>query len=252
MNSELLDKLRRLDPAGQEAPPVATPEDQELLAILAQPREQDKRPHPAPKRTASRALVAVAASVAAVAIGVGVFAPWGATPSFASWTAVPQELSAAEVAIRVAECPSEHPDFPGASLEPVLLDVRGDYTFAIFADDEVMVQCYLETAADGAVLASTAEAGPSGEAPEGPGITAVSNGVTSWTFGPGDGGAVALAYGRAAEDVEAIELTLDDDQAVTASVEGGWWAVWVPGDSPLPDTATVTVSNGHSEEVAIR
>ena len=81
-------------------------------------------------------------------------------------------------------------------------------------------------------------------------LTAGSDGVTTWGYRPDGGGAITLAYGLAAHDVAAVEATLADGRVVTATVENGWWAMWVPGDAGLPNTATVTHADGAVDRVS--
>lgn len=202
----------------------------------------------------SRALVGAAAGLVAVLTVIGILGPWHNTPAFASWTAVPVAPSDTEAQARVDRCPQRYPtpEGTGRALEPVLLDVRGDYSFVILSDGALVMQCYLETVPEtGAVLASTAQAGPLrhrlGEAA----LTTESNGVTTWGHGPRGGGAIALAFGRADDDATAVEASLSDGRVVTATVENGWWGMWAPGDLALPGTATVTHVDGSRASVVI-
>lgn len=100
------------------------------------------------------------------------------------------------------------------------------------------LQCYVHTDENGAVLAETAQAGSISDEPVTSGISTVSNGVTIWNYGPDGGGAIALAYGRAAPSVTSVRVTTSDGRVITATVQGGWWAMWAPGDTPLPRQRT--------------
>lgn len=258
MKTDILDQIRTLDPARGEAMPPATASDPQLRAILAASRTanaEDRRRRP--RRRPQLVIAAAATAAVAAAVAIGMIAPWNTPPAFASWTATPAHLSAQQIAQRVDQCPRTDPR-PESNLKPgspplplALADVRGEYTFVISTDNHVVVQCYLHTTADGAALDSTAQAGPISDEPVASGISTVSNGVTIWNYGPSGGGAIALAYGRAAPGVTSVTTTMDDGRVITATVEGGWWAMWAPGDTPLPQTARVGYADGSGTTASV-
>lgn len=252
MKSSVVDQLRVLDSAPSTTA-VAAANDPQLLAILETSRTEvtASSARTAVHRSRNRALMGLAAAVAAAAVTIGILSPWSVQPAFASWTADPADLSAAQVAQRVNQCPVRYPDAGNQPLQLALADVRGEFTFVIRTNGDVLVQCYLQTSSDGTALATTAQAGPIKGAPVASGITTVSAGVTIWNTGPSGGGAVALAYGRAAPDVRSVSTVLGDGRTVTATVAGGWWAMWVPGDTALPASATIGLADGSRVAVTL-
>lgn len=191
---------------------------------------------------------------AAAAFGLSVVLPGapGVAPAFASWTPVPQEVSADELAARTADC--EHIAVTnwkeweatdgargGVELPLVLAEVRGDYTVTIRSDGEKILWCF--QVLDGAGIQGPEDATvPLNTSPTGV--------LTEYNEPDTFGGTASLAFGVVAPDIVAIETTTSDGRLVNASIQNGWWAMWAP--ETLPEVATVTRADGTRDEVSIR
>ncbi|GAA1721907.1 hypothetical protein GCM10009809_16980 [Isoptericola hypogeus] len=252
----MMAELEALDPARDLRAP-GREDDDALAAILGTDRRSRRR-------VSRPALVAsaAAAAVVAVAVGVTLTSTLGAPPAYATWTPVPAELTPAQAAERAEPCGTaahEIVDGPDGSqvvevpVDPVLTEVRGEYAYVILAGDGAVTQCFVTTPADGPQDVVTTDAVlPGAAAVPGPGeVTTLESGTASWSGSGSGDGALTSAFGRAGDDVAAIELTLDDGRAVQASVDDGWWAVWAPGDASLGTEAVVTRTDGTTAKVAL-
>jgi hypothetical protein len=274
----ILQQVAQIDPELGHTSNAPSPRDARLLAILDTTRTDKKSVYSldrtAPRRSFAwqpkhRWALVGATAVTVTALGaLGFPGPWHSAPAFATWTATPETLSAEELAMRIDRCPEQFPspEGDGPELSPMLVDVRGNYTIVIRADHQQFLQCYEEIdPATGVQRIGTSEAGPDvftdvldnaskrGLAPlSSQGISTESNGVTSWGNVVDSHGAVAIAFGRVGDDVAAVQAAMPDGRVVSASVDNGWWILWVPGDQPLPDTATITRADGSQAEVSIR
>jgi len=107
----------------------------------------------------------------------------------------------------------------GEHVTVILQDRRTEWTAAfIFRGATTFGSC---------MVTSQASSGGSGPLPE-PMGSALSIDVNG--FGSGTSGEVHELGGRVAADVSAVTIALADGRTVTASVGGGHWLAWWPGD----------------------
>ncbi|MFC8600300.1 hypothetical protein [Isoptericola sp. NPDC057191] len=257
MRSPMMTELAALDPARELRAP-GRPDDAALAAILDAPRSGARA-----RRSGRPAVLAGAAAAAVVAVA-GVATVWwsGPTTAYASWTAVPATLTAAETADRAASCdPVAHAVTEGADgprvetvpISPVLAEQRGDYTYVLLTGDSATGECLVTTQASGATDVVTGDA-VLAHVPAAPGpreLTTLQAGTASWSEGDTGDGALTSAYGRVGADVESVTLTLTSGERVEATVQDGWWAVWAPGATALRDTAELTFSDGATAEADV-
>ncbi|MCK0118444.1 hypothetical protein BCE75_101240 [Isoptericola sp. CG 20/1183] len=260
MRSPMLADLAELDPARELHAPGSA-EDDALAQILAQSRVAPAGERRPGARRPGRA-AAVASAAAAVAVAVVVTTVTLDSPAaYASWTPVPAALPAAEQELRAEQCGTgaaeivEGPDGPvvqESPVEPVLTDVRGDYTYVVLAGDGAYSECFV-TSTDGEppMVVTSSAAGVDLPAPDARELTTLQSGTASWSEGDGTEGALTSAFGQVGEDVTAVELTLTTGEAVEASVTDGWWAVWAPGGSALATSAEVTYADGTTAQVVV-
>jgi hypothetical protein len=155
----------------------------------------------------------------------------GTTAAFAGWTAQPTAATPSQVSAAEAACRSKLP-FSGLPL--VLSEQRGPFTFQIYADDRTSAGCI-----DGAGFQN--ESGVESSAPI---VVPADQLLLSSSHAPvGGGDGYSFAEGRAGANVTGATLLLSDGQSVTATVEGGWFVAWWPGDSAAA-SAQLTTSDG--------
>jgi hypothetical protein len=207
------------------------------------PRTRDLRPP-----VAAGALVAAGVTAAVVvAIELGpqtseAFAGWSAKPTAAPADQIStaeadckQQLSsAAAAAVRRIE-PKALPATMLDALPPVLADVRGPFTFVIFADEHNNTTCISGpqfTSVAGAHSTQTPAPVPAGQ------IT-----VDRATHTARAGNAYSFIQGHTGSGVTATTLTLDDGSHVQTSAANGWFVAWWPGSANAV-SAQVTTASG--------
>jgi hypothetical protein len=213
---------------------------------------------------------ATAGTVLAVVLG-------GAAPAYAGWSAAPTAPAAAAPSSQanqscLTSLPSNDPaggQLGSGSWQPVLSDVRGPFTVALFQNAGAYAACFTSSSftettqvsadgssasnaqtASGSVHASGSGGGTAG------GMSSVSVGGTS----SGDlqnvvqthlsttaDGPYTLVDGRVASGVSAVTLVRDDGQNVVATVADGWLIAWWPGGATAT-SSEVTTASGTSTE----
>jgi hypothetical protein len=252
MRSPLMDEVGDLDPARHVRAP-GTPRDAALQDILGADRSvavRRRRP----------GLMAGAAALAVVAIGVGV--TWASTfvapAAYASWTPSPTVVDAA-ASDHLDACPSEAAtiDATGQAapapvpVAPVLAEVRGDYTFVVETGEGAVAECFVSVVgAEPLVYSASSTLGELAE-PAPDEVVVVQSGTAAWSSAESGEGAVTSAYGRAGSDVRSVTVTLDDGEQVLASVDGGWWMVWAPGEDAFTGPAEVVLDDGTTTQVPL-
>lgn len=257
MKSPMMAELADLDPARDLRAP-GRPDDAELQEILGTAR----RATPI-RRSARPAVLAGAAAAAVVAVAGVATVWWPASPAaFASWSAVPSDVTPAEVADRAEACDTvahgvaegeDGPHLEDVPISPVLAEQRGDYTYVLLTGEGATGECLVTTQASGATDVVGGDAVLT-SAPAAPGprdVTTVHVGTASWSEGDTGDGALTSAYGRAGADVASVSLVTTAGERVEATVQDGWWAVWAPGEASLRATAELTLSDGATTEVAV-
>lgn len=220
--------LAAADPVRRDPPadPTSLPAQALLARTVAQPVPAT------PERAPRRRPAAVAASVAlvlVVSVGIAVLQP-GGPPAYASWQATPSAASAATLTTAEAACaPAADEGGPQRVLEQ-----RGSYVLAVYADDGVIAQCLTGTDVPTTGTSTTAALPSPTSAAD---IVVYDAGSQAWGAAEGE---VVSVVGRAGADVDEITVRNEAGLAVEASIdEDGWFTAWWPGASPA-DTLTVT------------
>lgn len=261
MTTRIDTALRRLDAADPDAGPTSTRAQSDLTGILHAGRSGlgDLDRLPTRRHRMRRSLVAIAA-VAAAFTAVFVAAPSviGGDRAFASWTATPTSLGASESAEAAKDCQSAMLDGAGvdyaselAAAEPAVAEQRGDWTMVVLTGaDGFAATCITDDSRRlfgdmfGSIGMSTAAVAP--EARE--------IAVTDLGSGAARAGDLSVAAGVTGSDVAAITYESATRATVTATVSGGRFALWFPGDE-LESASTngielnVTYANGETSVV---
>lgn len=241
--------LRQLDPADTPADATARTADglseralADLERIVAEPRDTAAPTTSlSARRTRPRVVVGLAAA-ASLAVA-GVLAPsalGGGDQAFASWTPVPAGLGAAQVDAAGQSCRDQlaEADAAAADAEVVLAERRGEWTTAVLGGPDGFSGLCITDASTGwfrhdmigSVGAATGLPDPGAR-------DVVATDLGTGTLGAGD---VSLAAGLVGTDVVRVSLRSATHGTVEATVAGGRFALWAPGDD-LEGLASVPV-----------
>lgn len=221
--------LQQLDPADSPKAGLSGRARADLEWILS----TDAGPTGMPERCMPRLRVAVGLTAAAALAGAGVVAPTGlrgGDTAFASWTAAASTLSAAQRTQAGESCRQQlSEDDPAAGRAHVALaDRRGVWTTVVLsADGGFSGLCVTDSSAGwfrddmiGSVGVAT------GLDPVSPrGVVATDLGTGTMTAGD-----ISLAAGVAGPQVASIATDTASHGVVTATIAGGRFALWFPGD----------------------
>ncbi len=254
--------LRTLDPTDQHIDPAGSRARTDFHAILAQdptptPRTEAGSPVLAvhrPRRagrTASRVGL-LGGLAAAVTAGLVVLPSLtSGDQAFATWTAAPADLSVQQRAAAAADCRQNQrsgagQDFSGdlSSAEPAIAERRGVWTTVVLAGrDGFAAMCITDDSAglftDGMIGSIGTPTGYAAPGPRELFATDLGSGTMS-------AGHISLAAGAAGNDVAGIVYRSQSHGDVTATVSGGRFALWFPGDE-LKD-----IAGGVQEDVTYR
>lgn len=217
-----------------------------------------------PRRYALAAVaVAAAATAAVVGMQTGGPAPVpGAAPparhaattvapayALAAWTVRPTSASPAQIAGAEARCSAAFgqaaasppapdqkvgPPLSGGPWNPLLVDTRGDLTFALYGDGTHWMSCL-----DGSSFISVGAVGGADEHPMGDDAATLDH--LSVREVPGD--VYAVAIGQTGAGVTAVGLQRPDGSVVSATVGHGYFIAWWP-DGQGVDALSVTTGSG--------
>ena len=201
----------------------------------------DWLPRRAPRRRPARA-VALLAAAAAVVVATVVLPGLGATSNaYATWTAEPSPVAAADLAAVTTACR----DMPDPGRQPGELDVRtipvalaerrGDLVTVLFYQDipETAVAC---VAVNVAGTTDVDDVNISVGGSSGPAWTPPAREITQGSIGQfGTHPVVSVTQGAVGAGVVAVTIH-SGSQAVKATIENGRYAAWWPG--PAFDPAT--------------
>jgi hypothetical protein len=217
---------------------------------------------------AAAASAATAGTVLAVVLG-------GAAPAYAGWSPTPTSSETAAPSSQASQSclSSMPPSEPGGQLgsgawQPVLTDVRGPFTVALFQNSGAYAACFTsasftEVSQVSANNGSASSAGSANGTVRDLGAGGPAGGMSSATVGgtsSGDlqnvvqthtsttaDGAYTLVDGRVASGVTAVTLVLENGQDVVTTVADGWLIAWWPGDAAAT-SAQVTNTSGTTTE----
>ena len=182
------------------------------------------------RRRARGALLAAACVVLGVAMVLGL-PRGGDSPAFATWTSSAEPVDPATVADEITYCAVRAQE-QSAPADPVLLEQRGDWVYAMFArasgTETVMSACLVRRTGDAELAIEGGAVGVEGPW-ERPAADEVAPVFSSWdpTW--------ASTGGYAGDEVARVVLSVDrpgrDPRTVVASVADGWFGAWWPQDS---------------------
>lgn len=213
----------------------------------------DRRPHrsvaPRPGRS-RRPVLAGLVGVAAAAIAVVVIDAGPGASSGVAWAATPEPVSAVDVATATELCsgaltdaatataeataagrdtPLATPALPTALPPLVTLDLRGDGGYAHFADATARADCLL-VQRDGVWERGPVVLDEVRPPLDGAPIAVGASGSTTWP----DATTVSFLTGTVSDSIAAqvatVELAWPDGTVATASLAGGSFAIWWPGE----------------------
>ncbi|WP_432548326.1 hypothetical protein [Kineococcus sp. SYSU DK004] len=228
--------LRTVDAAGSgdDRDDRAAGDLERILATDPDPRGAATTAHPAARRR--RRLVLTTGLVAAVTAGLVLLpSPFGGgDDAYATWTAVPAALSPAAAAAAAESC-REHQGVRGFDeMYPQLADAvvavaerRGAWTTVVLgAEGGFVATCTTDDSAGTFSRGMFGSIGVPAVPAPGP-RDVVATGLGVGTLGAGD---LSVAEGFAGEDVTGVVYRSASRGHVVATVSGGHFALWFPGD----------------------
>ena len=229
--------LHRLDPADSPKAELSARARADLEWILS----MDARPTAMPMRRTPRVRAAVGLTAAAALAVAGILAPSalrGGDTAFASWIPTASTLSATERALAGESCRQElsEADPAAGQAHMVLADRRGHWTTVMLSGDGGFSGLCITDASTGWFRKDVI-----GSAGVATGLDTVgARGVVATDLGTGTmaAGDIFLAAGFAGPQVAGITLHTESHGVVTATIAGGRFALWFPGDE-LGDRDTV-------------
>ena len=190
-----------------------------------------------------------------------------AAPAFAGWTAAPERGHSAPSATADSSCQSRLstlPTAPSGEWAPVVSDVRGPYTLAVFEDSGVYGTCitgptFSEASVSGASGRATSIGGSGGssgynQSSSGAGRGSGSSGIERYvqTHLDSASGAYTIIEGQVSSDVSAVTLALKDGTDVGTTIGGGWFVAWWPSDQAAVSAEVTTPSGVVSQQLTNR
>ncbi|MEV4481389.1 hypothetical protein [Micromonospora coxensis] len=256
--------LCSLDPADRAADPRSPRAQADLARILATDPAAAGSPRPAGAEPATprriRWLVLAGATTVVVA-AAGVLLPLsGNSHAFAGWTASPTALAPRAAAKATESCREQHEDALRhadrrlATARAAVTERRGDWTMVVLAGDQGFAAMCLTN--DELGLFSNASIGSIGAPDDFTEPAPREVRVTDLGTGTIADGTVSVAVGYAGADVARVTYASAEHGRVEATVSGGHFALWFPGDE-LDDAVTdgveveVTYRDGTSGTVTL-
>ncbi len=201
-------------------------------ASLARVANRDYRPRMRslrPPLAAGGVAGAAGAIVAAVSLGAG------ASNAFAGWTPTPTPPTPEQLATARLHCSTKSPQSPVAGLPLKLIDTRGPFSFAVYANATTSATC-ISGPSFTSISTSVSSA---------PGPALAPSKIALWSehlTKPG-GQHYSFADGHAGVNVKDVTLVLDDGTKVDATVSNGWFVAWWPSSGAVK-SALVTTPSG--------
>jgi hypothetical protein len=221
--------VKTLDPAATDIDVQGPRARADLQRILASEPVLRTPPSPRPIRTR----VAWGAGLVAAATAAAIVLPsvFGGDGAFATWTADPAGLSAAEKAKVSASCRDQHKTFPEyrddvAKAVTAVAERRGQWTLVVLAGPDRFSALCVTDDSTRLFRDHFGSIGRPAVNPPGPrGLTATDLGTGSM-----NGKNLSVAVGFAGAEVTAVIYTSRARGKVKATVGAGRFALWLPGN----------------------
>ena len=234
--TDMLATLRTLDPADADADPRnprARAELERILTVDPTPSQDDTAVKAPPRRGLRLAAAAATVATAAAAFFI-VPSLVNGDRAFASWTATPTGLSAQAAADAAAWCRDAQLDGPGAAYrddlrraDTAIAERRGVWTLVTLAGANGFAALCVTDESTTLFRDWFGSVGtPADRATPGPREVV----ATDLGTGAADAGELSIAAGYAGEDVTGVTYYSADHGPVAATVSGGHFALWLPGD----------------------
>lgn len=247
---DILTTLRALDSADEHVDSRSTRARSDLARIMATDPSapgsggpsQGRRPSSSrsgdPRRTSTRArrgLLAGGVVTAVVTTWLLLPSMMGGDHAFATWSSTPEAMTAQERADAASECRDAQRSGPGGDYadeltraEAVIAERRGAWVTVVMAgDDGFSAMCIT----DDSTRLFDDWIGSIGMVPDQRAVPAARD-LIATDLGTGviDAGQVSLAAGRAGANVVGVVYRSKEQGEVSATVSGGRFALWLPGD----------------------
>ncbi len=177
---------------------------------------------------------AVAGAAITTATVVSVVVLGSASPAFAGWSPTPTPPTGNQVAQADSSCQQQLANRPAVlpvtGGAPVLTDIRGPYTVAIYTTATSSTTCFT-----GPTFTSISGSQGAASLPAAGKIDFSTAGLTARDASP-----YTLVDGRTGSGVTGVSLLLDNGQHVQATLANGWYEAWWPGSARAVSAAVTT------------
>lgn len=195
--------------------------------------ETDYRPRTRTRSWRPRLAIGGGVAVVAATVTAVLSLAGGASSAFAGWSATPTTASAAQLRTAESACGGAR-----SGLSQQVVDTRGPYTIMVYSGPAGATQTY-DFCTDGPYFESSYSWNTS------PPVTAPADQLYLWS--DDTAGDDEHPYGQmiaqAGAGVTAVNVTLTDGSAVTATVQNGWVVAWWPGTGHVA-SAQLTTATG--------
>lgn len=222
--------LKTLDPAAADVDPNGLRARADLHRILATDPTAPASTRPR-KRLARRVALGSGLVAASAAAALVVPSLVGGDEAFATWTAAPVGLSAKDKAAASASCRDQQksgsPEFRDdlSKASTAISERRGEWTLVVLAGRDGFSALCITDESTPLFQSSFGSIGKTTDLPSRRGLTATVLGTGSI-----DGNELSVAAGAAGPDVTALTYTSATRGKVKATVSGGQFALWLPGN----------------------
>ncbi|MEU4394294.1 hypothetical protein [Kribbella sp. NPDC023855] len=223
--------LKTLDPAAADIDPQSARAQADLQRILA--TEPVLRPARLASPTKIRRRVAWGTGLVAAATAAAIVVPslMGGDEAFATWTGDPAGMSAKQRADASASCRQQQKGFPEykddlSTAVTAISERRGRWTLVVLSGrDRFAALCVTDDSKHWFrdMFGSIGRAAVTPPAPRGLAATDLGAGAMNGKF-------LSVAVGLAGSEVEAVTYTSPHRGKVKATVAGGHFALWLPGN----------------------
>ena len=226
----LIDLVRELDPASTELTDAQQRRADALLERVVHEPDAATNPARVSRRRLLRVGGLVTAGAGAAAIAVGLSGIFAAPAAVATWTAEPEVVAPADLAVAEDTCREQASRGPsGADLTLVASERRGSIVAILLSRDDPQstFACVVELATNASTPREVTWGGSGGTSPvQTPAADGYwSNGESQLVIG---GEILSIVSGSVGDDVESISLR-GSDVTGTATIDDGRYFAWLPG-----------------------